>query len=137
MKNLVPLITAVLLGLAAVFAVSKTMKKQVVPQEKMRQVLIVSSPIARGEQLLENKIAVKSIPESVAPKNCIDATNQSFVLNQRAKRPISKGDYLFYMDLELDQSKSKSWETDNGEFLSHLPIRCFCGCFSRETTSRL
>ena len=108
MKNLVPLITAVLLGLAAVFAVSKTMKKQVPPQEKMRQVLIVSSPIAKGEQLLENKIAVKNIPESVAPKNCIDVTNKSFVLNQRAKRPITKGDYLFYMDLELDQSKSKT-----------------------------
>ena len=61
MKNLVPLITAVLLGLAAVFAVSKTMKKQLPPQEKMRQVLIVSSPIAKGEQLLENKIAVKNI----------------------------------------------------------------------------
>lgn len=108
MKNIIPLITAVLLGLAAVFAVSRTLKQQDKPQEKMRQVLIVTSSIAKGELILENKIAEKSIPESAAPKNCIDAASRSYAANQRATRPISKGDYLLYMDIELDQSKSKT-----------------------------
>lgn len=48
MKNIIPLITAVLLGLAAVFAVSRTLKQQDKPQEKMRQVLIVTSSIAKA-----------------------------------------------------------------------------------------
>ena len=108
MKNVIPLITAVLLGLAAVLAVSKTMSKKDKPEERTRNVLIVLSPIAQGEQLLENKIGVKTVPESAVPKNCIDASNKSFATNQRAKRPIAKGDYILYMDLELDQSKSKT-----------------------------
>lgn len=108
MKNIIPLITAVLLGLAAVFAVSRTLKQQDKPQEKMRNVLIVTSSIEQGELILENKIASKSIPESAAPKNCIDASSLSYAANQRATRPISKGDYLLYMDIELDQSKSKT-----------------------------
>lgn len=108
MKNLIPLVTAVLFGLATVFAVSKTMNKKDKPQEKMCQVLIVSSPVERGEILSENKIAVKSVPVSAAPRNSIDASNKSFVENQRTKRPIVRGDYILYMDLELDQSKSKT-----------------------------
>lgn len=108
MKNVIPLITAVLLGLAAVFAVSKTMKKTEKPEERTRNVLIVTAEIAQGELIQESRIAVKVIPESAAPKNCIDEANMSFTFNQRAKRPIAKGDYLLYADIELDQSKSRA-----------------------------
>ena len=47
MKNVIPLITAVLLGLATVFAVSRAMKRKDKPEEKMCKVLIVSSPVER------------------------------------------------------------------------------------------
>jgi len=106
MKNIIPLITAVLLGVAAVFAVSRTLKQQDRPVENMRNVLIVTSAINPGELILENKIATRSVPESAAPKNCIDATSLSYAANQRATRQIAKGDYLQYTDIELDQSKS-------------------------------
>ena len=53
-------------------------------------------------------ISVKTIPENTAPKNCIDESNMAFTFNQRAKRKISRGDYLLYSDIELDQSKSHS-----------------------------
>lgn len=106
MKNIIPLITAVLLGFAAVFAVSYTIKQQDKPEEKMRDVLIVTASIAKGE-ILENKIAVKSVPESAAPKNCIDASGFTHASNQRATRAITKGDYLQTFDI-LDQSKSST-----------------------------
>ncbi len=108
MKNVVPLITAVLLGLAAVFAVSKTMAKNDKPEEKLRNVLIVTSDVAQGESIQESRIGVKAVPVSAAPKNCIDESNRAFTYNQKVKRPIAKGDYLLYIDLELDQSKSKA-----------------------------
>ena len=108
MKNVIPLITAVLLGLAAVFAVSKTMKKNERPQEKMRRVLIVTGEIEAGELIQESRIGIKSIPESAAPKNCIDEGNRAFTFNQRTKRKIARGDYLLYNDIELDQSKSRA-----------------------------
>ena len=91
MKNVIPLITAVLLGLAAVFAVSKTMKKTEKPEERTRNVLIVTAEIAQGELIQESRIAVKAIPESAAPKNCIDEANMSFTFNQRAKRRMQCG----------------------------------------------
>ena len=108
MKNVIPLITAVLLGLAAVFAVSKTMKNNEKPEEKMRNVLIVTGEIMPGEQIQESRIGVKSIPGSAAPKNCIDESNKAFTFNQRAKRKIARGDYILYSDIELDQSKSRA-----------------------------
>ena len=109
MRNFIPLITAVLLGLATVFAVSKTMSKKDEPQEKMLSFLTVISPIEAGGELSESKIGKKEdVPVSKAPKDSIEASNMSLVINQRTKRPIKKGDYILYSDLELDQSKSKS-----------------------------
>ena len=108
MKNIIPLITAVLLGLAAVFAVSKTMKSNEKPEERTRTVLIVTSEILPGEPLQESRVGIKEIPESAAPKNCIDASNRAITYNQRAKRKISSGDYVLYSDIELDQSKSRA-----------------------------
>ena len=108
MKNVIPLITAVLLGLAAVFAVSKTVKNDDKPEEKKRRVLIVTGDIAEGELIPESRVGVKSVPESAVPKNAIDVSNMAFTYNQRAKRPIMKGDYILYLDIELDQSKSRA-----------------------------
>lgn len=108
MKNVIPLITAVLLGLAAVFAVSKTMKNNEKAEEKTKRVLIVTNEIMEGELIQESRVGIKEIPESAAPKNCIDESNQAFTFNQRAKRKIAKGDYLLYSDIELDQSKSRA-----------------------------
>lgn len=103
-----PLIVAVLLGLAAVFAVNKTLKKQDKPVERMRNVVIVTGEIVAGELVSESRIGTKYIPESAAPLNCIDAANKAITYNQRAKRLIAKGDYLLYTDIELDQSKSRA-----------------------------
>lgn len=108
MKNVIPLITAVLLGLAAVFAVSKTVKNSEKPEEKKRYVLIVTGDIMPGELIQESRVGVKEIPESAAPKNCIDESNKAFTFNQRAKRRIARGDYILYSDIELDQSKSST-----------------------------
>ena len=108
MKNAIPLITSVLLGLAAVFAVSKTVKRDDRPEEKKRQVLIATGDVAEGELIPESRVGVKSVPESAVPKNAIDVSNMAFTYNQRAKRPITKGDYILYLDIELDQSKSRA-----------------------------
>ncbi len=108
MKNIIPLVTAVLLGLAAVYAVSRTMKTSERPEEKTRLVLIVTSEIAEGELIQESRVGVKEIPESAMPKNCIDESSKAITYNQRAKRKIARGDYLLYSDLELDQSKSRA-----------------------------
>ncbi len=108
MKNVLPLVVAVLLGLAAVFAVNKTLKKQDRPVERMRRVVIVTGEVAAGELIPESRIGIKSVPENAAPMNSIDESNRAITYNQRAKRLIAKGDYLLYTDIELDQSKSRA-----------------------------
>ena len=84
MKNVIPLITAVLLGLAAVFAVNKSMKKSDRPEERTMRVVMVTSDIAAGEVIHESRIGVRSVPVSAAPKNCINEANKAIVYNQKA-----------------------------------------------------
>ena len=108
MKTAIPLITAVLLGLAAVFAVNKSMKKSDSPQERTIRVVMVTSDLAAGEIIHESRIGIRAVPVSAAPKNCIDEANKAIVYNQKAVRAIVKGDYLCYTDIELDQSKGRA-----------------------------
>ena len=108
MKNVIPLVTAVLLGLAAVFAVSKTVKNADKPMERTRSVLIATSEIAAGEPIQESRVGVRDVPESALPRNAIDANERAFTYNQKAKRTIAKGDYILYIDMDIDQSKSRA-----------------------------
>ena len=108
MKNVIPLIVATLLGVAAVFAASKAMRSHEKPEERKRQVVIVTGDIGAGEQIPESRVGLKWVPESSVPKNAIDAANIAFTYNQRAVHPIIKGDYILYPDLELDQSNSRA-----------------------------
>lgn len=108
MKNTIPLIVAVLLGVAAVFAVSKMMKTSEKPPEKYKQVVIVTGDISEGELIPESRVGTKWVPENAVPRNAIDASNVAFVYNQKAVHAIMKGDYVQYPDLELDQSKSRA-----------------------------
>lgn len=108
MKNVIPLVTAVLLGLAAVFAVSKTVKNSEKPSERTRRVLIATSEIIAGEPIQESRVGVRDVVESALPRNAIDASEKTFAFNQKAKRTIAKGDYILYIDMDLDQSKSRA-----------------------------
>ena len=108
MKNIIPLVVATLLGLAAVFAASKAMRQSERTEERKRQVVIVTGDIGEGETIPESRVGLKWVPESSVPKNAIDAANIAFTYNQKAVHPIMKGDYILYPDLELDQSKSRA-----------------------------
>ncbi len=108
MKNIIPVITAVLLGLAVVFAVSKTMNKGEETEEQKQAVLIATGEISAGEVILDGRVGVKEVPASAVPKNAIDAGNRAFTFNQKTKRLIAKGDYILYSDIELDDSKSRA-----------------------------
>lgn len=108
MKTYIPLVIAVLLGLAAVFAVNKTMQKADSVQERRRVVLVAAGEITAGEAVQESRVGVRAVPESAVPHNAIVETERAFTYNQRAKRTIAKGDYILYSDLDLDQSKSRS-----------------------------
>ena len=119
MKSAIPLITAVLLGLAAVYAVSKTVKKSDTVEERKRPVIIALSDIEEGEAIQEGRVGVKSIPESAIPKNAISAAEKSVTYNQKTKRTIVRGDYILYSDLELEQSKS----SELGEGQWGVPVK--------------
>ncbi|MBQ9367718.1 MAG: hypothetical protein IJT83_08050 [Victivallales bacterium] len=108
MKNVIPVITAVLLGLAVVFAVSKTMKKSEEAEEQKQAVLIATGEISAGDVILDGRVGEKMVPVSAMPKNAIDAGNRAFTLNQKTHRLIAKGDYILYSDIELDDSKSRA-----------------------------
>lgn len=113
MKNLIPLITAVLLGLAAVFAVSKTMK----PEEKKAaeepvEVLALSRNLKDGDTLDTNNTKVKYVSPNDVPQRAVPATDSQFVIGQKLKHAVKENEYLLYSDLELDYSYSGNLNTN-------------------------
>ena len=63
MKNIIPLIIAVVLGLAAVFAVSRTMAKKEDRRDKMVQVLVAKVELKENEAITEEMFQFKEIRE--------------------------------------------------------------------------
>lgn len=112
MKNLIPLITAVLLGLAAVFAVSKTMKpEEEKASESQMEVLALSRNLGDGDMLDKNNIKTKYVSVNDVPQRAVPASNKQFVIGQKLKHDVKENEYLLYSDLELDYSYSGNLNT--------------------------
>ncbi|MBQ4481297.1 MAG: hypothetical protein II943_11745 [Victivallales bacterium] len=115
MKNLIPVITAVLLGLATVFAVSKATNKNTVEAKqngKMIKVLVASETIKKGEMLDNKQFMAVDIPEAYFERLSNDLCkeeDQSLIQGKRSKRPITKGDYILvsYFDEDSELGKGK------------------------------
>ena len=61
MKNIIPLVIAVILGLAAVFAVSRTISKQMEHSEQMVEIVSASRVLEANETLIEGFIVPRLV----------------------------------------------------------------------------
>ena len=69
MKNIIPLVIAVILGLAAVFAVSRTVSKNKENTEEMVEIVAASRMLGSGEAVAEAFIVPREVPLSALPKS--------------------------------------------------------------------
>ncbi|MBR6058467.1 MAG: hypothetical protein IKP58_09905 [Victivallales bacterium] len=104
MKNIIPLVIAVILGLAAVFAVSRTVSKNKENTEEMVEIVAASRVLSGGEVVAEAFISPRSVPVSALPKQHVKWENRSTVLGQKVLRTIAKDDYLLLSDIGMSRS---------------------------------
>ena len=104
MKNFIPLVIAVLLGLAAVLAVSRLLKERTKLEEGTIAVVAAAGDIKRGDVLTDSSIMRKDVPYSARPAQAIYWSRADMVVGQKAMRSISQSDYVFLSDVGMSSS---------------------------------
>lgn len=104
MKNFIPLILAVLLGLAAVLAVGRLLAARKQAVERSTTVVAAVRDITEGEIISADFIMKKSIPVSARPEQAIFWSRNEMVIGQKALRAIAQNDYILLSDIGLSRS---------------------------------
>ena len=106
MKNYIPLILAVLLGLAAVFAVSQMLARNKQPAQEESWVVVAQRDLKVNDVLQADSVRKKVIPVSARPAEAIVWSRRSLLVGQTLKRQVQAGDYILMSDINLMQSMS-------------------------------
>jgi len=101
MKNYIPLVLAVLLGLAAVLAVARLVAKNKQAPEDMAAVVSATRKISEGEDLHTDAVMKKSVPLSARPADAIPWSKVALIEGQKAKKTVAQGDYVLLSDIGL------------------------------------
>ena len=99
MKNIIPLIVAVILGLVAVFAVSRTIAGKDESKEQKVEVVAASRMLEEGESLSEGFIYARSVAVSSLPKQHVKWNNRNMIIGQKLVHSVAKGDYVLLSDV--------------------------------------
>ncbi|MBP5639333.1 MAG: hypothetical protein J6X55_07635 [Victivallales bacterium] len=99
MKNVIPLVVAVILGLLAVFAVSRTMSSRYDSNVEMVEVVSASRMLNEGEAVTEGFIIPRSVAVSSLPKQHIKWSNRNMIIGQQLIHAVAKGDYVLLSDV--------------------------------------
>lgn len=106
-KNIIPLVLAVVLALAAVFAVNRLIGKNTpMAGEEMVDVVVAARSLAAGDLINEGAFTKKKIPRSAAPSKAIGWNQTAMILNQKMKTPVSQGDYIVLDDIGVGRGLS-------------------------------
>lgn len=115
MKNAIPLVVAVVLGLLAVFAVSRTLAKNSTGRYgKEVSVLVATGNLKSGGNVGPDHIRAKLVPMAHLPKQHILDAQRSTVIGQKLLRDIPAGDYVLWSD--VGQSSNLSESVGDGEW---------------------
>jgi len=106
MKNSIPLIIAVLLGLAAVFVVSQMMKGKSESQQDMVQVVAAIRDLSMKEEIQEGYICPKAIPVTALSPRHILFSNANIIMGQTMLRKVAKDDVILLNDVGMSKSMS-------------------------------
>lgn len=108
---------AVLLGLAAVFAVNRSLAKASSTGEDFENVVFASVQIPKGKELSSSMFSVKKIPKKAYLKGRhIPASKIPLIETQKTIRDISKNSPILYDDLQ-NVSGSQADMAGYGEFV--------------------
>lgn len=100
MKNSIPLILAVVLGLAAVFAVGRVISSNIAQQEETIEVVAAQRDIPAGEVLADGYYRPKKVPRSAMPAQAILWNKAQMLNGQKLLANKTAGDYIFLSDFQ-------------------------------------
>lgn len=107
MKNYIPLVLAVLLGLAAVLAVSRMINKNRQVPENEAWVVAAGKNLAAGDVIQDESVLEKKvIPVSSRPANAIVWSQRALIIGQKIKQPVNAHDYILSSDVDLVRGMS-------------------------------
>lgn len=115
MKNVIPLVVSVILGLAAVFVVSKTLfDRAETKDEEDIAIIVAARDIDADEELTEGALTYREVPKSVLPHGALLWENVAMIYGQRAQHSIMRNDFILLSDIQLkvslgDCSKDGEW----------------------------
>lgn len=102
MKNSLPLIAAVVLGLAAIFAVSKVLSdKEVAGRENTIAIVVATHDLMTMQEIREGDLTYREVPVTAAPKNGLRWDEVSIAYGQRLPRAIDEDDFLLVTDIRM------------------------------------
>ena len=106
-KNIIPLVLAVVLALAAVFAVNRLIGQRTpMAGEEFVDVVVAARSLSAGDLINEGAFTKKRIPRSAAPSKAISWNQTAMILNQKMKAPVSRGDYIVLDDIGVGRGLS-------------------------------
>jgi len=109
MKNMIPLVVAVVLGLAAVFAVSRALSKNSTGQYgKEVTVLVANGNLKHGNVISSENFRKAAVPSAYVPKQHILGDQDASILGQTLVRDIAAGDYILWNDFGRQSSVGES-----------------------------
>ncbi|MBO5723998.1 MAG: Flp pilus assembly protein CpaB [Lentisphaeria bacterium] len=109
MKNIIPLIVSVILGLAAVFIVSKMLVNQdISKKQSMVSIAVAARNIAANDELTQGMLTYKSIPSSIVPKNALLWENVNLAYGQKLPHDVSADEFIMMNDIREQSTLSES-----------------------------
>lgn len=115
MKNTIPLVAAVVLGLLAVFAVSRTLSKNGSSQYgKEITVLVANGNLKSGTVISAENFRGVRVPLTFAPKQHVLHEQRASIVGQVISRDVATGDYIQWND--IGQSSSLGESVGEGEW---------------------
>ncbi len=99
MKNVIPLILAVVLGMAAVFGVKHVLAERETTQTAMIEIVAAAQDVPLNSMLTENSLMKKVAPRNALPAKAIPWEQRQMLLKQKTLRVIPHGDYIQWSDV--------------------------------------
>ncbi len=101
-KNIVPIIVSIILGLIAVFLVNRYMGKEERIEAAKEYFLVADQNLKKGDVLTKENVTARSVIATDAPKIAIEVptpASAAKVYGQKVMRDIEKDDFILYTDL--------------------------------------
>ena len=125
MKNIIPLVVSVILGLAAVYIVSKLLfEKEKADTENKISVVVAARDLEAHDELSQGALTYKDIPQSAVPKNALLWENVGLAYGQELPHAVSQDDYDGYPDSDNAQRLCTSGGMDSpGNIFRSCPCK--------------